>query len=88
MARFRATIQGNRGQASRLGTPRSGIRATINGWHSGVTVLADRLSDGTGQDIGDRFDIFATGGSTRGSGDQFLGTVQIVDGKPIFQAAA
>lgn len=34
MARFRATIRGQRGQASRLGSAASGIVANINGWNS------------------------------------------------------
>lgn len=40
MAQFRATIQGNRGEASRFGTKNSGISANINGWNKGVEVLA------------------------------------------------
>ena len=38
MAHFRATIEGNRGMASRCGTKNSGIQATINGWNIGCTV--------------------------------------------------
>lgn len=38
MAHFRATIQGNRGVASRLGSEGSGITAVINGWDSGIIV--------------------------------------------------
>lgn len=59
MARFRATIQGNRGIASRLGTKRSGIVATIAGWHIGVRVTID--VDPHGRDI---ITIYETGGST------------------------
>ena len=38
MARYYAGIHGNRGEATRLGTPASGLRAFINGWHIGVDV--------------------------------------------------
>jgi len=38
VAHFRATIQGMRGMASRLGSKETGIRATINGWDSGIDV--------------------------------------------------
>ncbi len=40
MARFRATIQGQRGAASRLGSAKSGITATVNGWNAGIRVSA------------------------------------------------
>lgn len=58
MARFRGTIQGNRGSASRLGTPSSGMKVYINGWHCGVRVIASVDSDGN-----DIFDITITSGS-------------------------
>ena len=57
MARFRATIQGNRGEASRLGTVKSGMAVTINGWEGGVHVIAS-VKDGE-----DVFAIYATSGS-------------------------
>ena len=38
MARFRGTVIGNRGEASRLGAKTSGITADINGWDLGVSV--------------------------------------------------
>ena len=59
MARFRATIEGNRGMASRLGTPASGITANINGWDSGIRVIAF-VDEETGKD---RFLVAVTGGS-------------------------
>ena len=40
MTRFRATIQGNRGAASRLGGVNSGVEASVNGWDIGVGVKA------------------------------------------------
>src|SRR5487761_370957 len=38
MGHFRAVIQGQRGSASRLGSTKKGISASINGWHSGISV--------------------------------------------------
>jgi hypothetical protein len=58
MARFRATIAGNRGEASRLGTASSGLSVTANGWHGGVSVEVRACECG-----GDTFTARATGGS-------------------------
>lgn len=38
MARYYATVQGNRGAASRCGSKHSGIRATANGWDTGAEI--------------------------------------------------
>lgn len=64
MARFRATIVGNRGEASRLGTGSSGLRVTANGWHGGVTVIASACE--VPECGGDVFTARATGGSGYG----------------------
>ncbi len=40
MARFRGTIAGQRGAASRLGSKSSGLTVTCNGWDNGVLVEA------------------------------------------------
>lgn len=40
MARFRGTLQGQRGQVSRLDSSKSGLAATINGWNVGIEVNA------------------------------------------------
>ena len=57
MAQFRATIKGTRGEASRLGSKNSGIRADVNGWNSGIKVLGYEYQ---GQDV---FEVWKTGGS-------------------------
>lgn len=61
MARFRATIHGNRGKASRLGTPNSGMMATVNGWDIGVEVALYVNQKGE-----DAVQIYRTGGSNGG----------------------
>ena len=38
MAEFYATIQGNRGEASRMGSKASGIEGHIRGWNEGARV--------------------------------------------------
>ena len=57
MARFRATIKGQRGEASRLGSSKSGIRADVNGWHLGVRVWGEVVG---GHDV---FHVYKTAGS-------------------------
>lgn len=38
MARFYSSIQGNRSEATRMGTPASGISGHIRGWNIGARV--------------------------------------------------
>ena len=66
MAQFRATIRGNRGQASRLGTKTSGIEAFVNGWDTGVAVVLDH-SKGK-----DRVKVYRTGGSNHSHSSELL----------------
>ena len=66
MAQFRGTIQGTRGEASRLGTKSSGLTVTANGWDTGVRVELDHE---TGQD---RVTVWRTGGSNGGEHDVLL----------------
>ena len=59
MAHFIGYLQGSRGEASRLGTKKSGISATANGWNIGVTC---EVSHSMGDDT-DYFLVYRTGGS-------------------------
>lgn len=72
MAQFRGTIKGQRGEASRLGSTKSGLCVACNGWHDGVEVRAD-VVDGK-----DTFHIYANGGSAGDGLKKYLGLV--VDG--------
>ena len=56
MARFRGTVEGDRGGASRLG--HRSITTNANGWNVGVNVDGGGAKDG-----GDDFTVWATGGS-------------------------
>ena len=77
MAQFRATIQGGKGQASRLGHKTSGLTTTASGWTAGVRVEARHLipSDASGKDkerdAHDIFGVYENGGSN-GTGGQGL----------------
>lgn len=62
MAHFRASIKGQRGEASRLGSKKTGIQATINGWNNGIRVVGEH-DENTGED---RFTVYFTGGSNGG----------------------
>lgn len=66
MAQYRATIQGQRGEASRLGNKKSGIGARVNGWHTGVAVSIE-FKDGK-----DVVTVYRTGGSGYDSKDSGL----------------
>jgi len=81
MARFIGFIQGNRGEASRLGTPASGIRVQAQGWNVGVKVFGD-IEDGT-----DTFSIYATSGSDYRGLETYLGKVTLEDNEPVWHPA-
>jgi hypothetical protein len=59
MARFWARIQGNRGEATRLGTKASGIHSETNGWDIGCRVWICPNNE-TGED---EMIVWLTGGS-------------------------
>ena len=82
MARFYATMQGQAGPASRIGSPNSGISAHPRGWHVGVQVHG---RDEEGEDV---FYLYATGGSSGAYGSTFIGTVRRDEnGAPTFTPA-
>lgn len=69
MARFRGTLKGQRGEASRLGNAKTGLEVECNGWDAGVSIRATVSSQET-----DIFAVYMTGGSNGGLGE-LLGTV-------------
>ena len=71
MAHFRASIQGMKGEASRLGGKTSGIEARVNGWNYGVYVMGG--VDETGKDM---FYVYKTGGSNAGHSRELVATVK------------
>ena len=74
MSQFYASIQGNRGMATRCGTKSSGIEGHIRGWNNGVKVYGYHYDK-----EGDEFQIYVTGGSGKSEGE-LIGTVTIKDG--------
>ena len=70
MAHFIGYLQGNRGEASRLGTKASSMDVSGRGWNLGVNVFVyhDERTDE------DRVTITLTGGSNRSCRSRDLGT--------------
>jgi len=80
MARYKADIQGARGNASRLGTVESGISAHVRGWNLGIRIYGDSDSDNR---EADGFTLYATGGSHNPSESKRIGYVRLEDGAPV-----
>jgi len=80
MSRFYGSLQGNRGEATRQGTPASGIAAHPRGWNVGVRV------EGYVNDAGaDEFAVYITGGSNGFLAGGRVGVVRLdADGTPVF----
>lgn len=82
MAQFRATVQGNRSEASRLGHKTSGITTRCNGWKSGVRVEGSYYED---KDA-DVFTVYATAGSGYGTSAGMIAQVtKDEEGKEVIQ---
>ena len=73
MAHFYASIQGNRGEATRMGTPNSGIEGHIRGWNIGCSVRCFVGTDGV-----DRVRVSITSGSNGGAREKCLGVFKRV----------
>jgi len=69
MAQFRGIVQGQQGTASRLGSKKSGLWATVNGWDSGILVEASHKD---GKDV---FTIWRTSGSNGSNYVEQIATV-------------
>jgi len=76
MAQFYADIQGNRGEATRMGTKKSGLDGHIRGWHIGARVWM-RYNEETQED---ECTVDLTSGSDYGGGSgKRLGTFTVKD---------
>jgi len=73
MSQFYASIQGNRGEATRQGTKKSGISGHIRGWNIGVEVICT-YDEQTGKDS---CRVWATGGSNHRSQSILMGDVEL-----------
>ena len=81
MAQYRGTIQGNRGETSRLGTKSSGLVSFINGWNAGIKVRAfyDKETNEA------CFIVWSTGGSNPMQSNKLLGVLTPISGEYTFQ---
>jgi hypothetical protein len=66
MAQFYASIQGNRGEATRTGTKNSGITGHIRGWDIGARVTLTHV------DGADVVRVYKTSGSNGGTSDEII----------------
>ena len=77
MAQFIGKIQGQRGQATRLGSKSSGLEVQANGWNIGCTA---RLNY-NGIKERDEIDIYVTAGSGKDKDRVYLGRFFCEDGE-------
>lgn len=70
MAQYRGTLQGNRGDASRLGTKASDLVVTAHGWHLGLRAVM-YYDEGAKED---RLRVELNSGSGYDNASRFLGT--------------
>lgn len=69
MAQFRGTVEGNRGEASRLGHKTSGLVTECNAWSIGVQCRAHHRNN---EDV---IQITINGGSNSARGSEVLGWI-------------
>jgi len=74
MARFYGSMQGNKGEATRIGTASSGLSGHIRGWSIGGRVVMS--TNGNGKDV---VTIWLTSGSNRSKHPQLLGHFTYAD---------
>ena len=75
MAKYYGTLQGNRGQASRLGSTASGISASVQSWAGSLTVSLDGDPDAP------TVTIARAEGSGRGGKTIFVGSLADLDAR-------
>ena len=74
MSRFYANIQGNRGEATRMGTAESGLYGHIRGWDVGIAVQC--YVDNTGED---EIRVELTSGSNKKKRSKLIGHFTALD---------
>lgn len=67
MAQFYGDLQGNRGEATRMGTKSSGIRAHVRGWNVGARIHVKVDRDGN-----DHVYVYRTSGSNGSRSDVLI----------------
>ena len=79
MAHFYGEIQGNRGEATRMGTQDSGFRGHIRGWHVGGSVNCHYNESKDRDEIS----IYATKGSNGGGSEHLADVIELDSGSKI-----
>ena len=74
IAQFYGSMSGNRGEATRMGTKKSGFEAHIRGWNIGVRIWC-RYDEETGKD---EISVYRTGGSN-GQTDDLIAELETAD---------
>ena len=77
MSRFYASIQGNRGVATRCGSRNSGITGHIRGWYIGARV--EVIEDEEGEDL---VRVYKTGGSCGRNREELIAEFKSTDNTP------
>ena len=72
MAHFYSEIQGNRGEATRMGSKDSGIRSHIRGWHVGGSVNCHYNESKDRDEVS----IYATKGSSDGGREHLADVIE------------
>ena len=79
MAHFYGEIQGNRGEATRMGTKDSGFSGHIRGWKVGGSVNCNYNESKDRDEVS----IYATGGSGYGNNEHLADVIELDSGKRI-----
>ena len=79
MSHFYASIQGNRGKATRQGNKGSGIEGHVRGWTVGALVSCDHEN---GEDV---VRVYATHGSNEDGKQKFMGKIRGVNGELVIE---
>ena len=75
MARFRGTLQGSRGEASRLGDTNSGLRVEACSWSGKIVVVLDSDDTDVGRKAEKRTDVVRISASDHGNSRNPTGTL-------------
>jgi len=77
-------MQGQKGDTSRLGSKRSGLQASVDGWGAGIEVRAV-WDESLNADV---FYVYATGGSNGRGGSKLIFSLRDIEGNSELQRAA
>lgn len=76
MSQFYGILKGDRKERTARGHKNTGLRATVNGWHSGAMIQAEYVN---GEDV---LSIYMTGGSNSRMEPELVAAIMIRKGRP------